>query len=130
MLQRYFSSGLNPNFHDTQLVIKNEDMQTTKLFTAYRPGEQTDGSPTGNWRNIIRQPKQMQRNFYSTKFIPIKNTLSTGTYTFNQSGDGTKIPIHSEGNPTSLGNRETTQERFSNPLNPQEINLDISGISH
>lgn len=130
MLQKYFSSGLNQNFHETQLVMKEADMSSTALFTAYRPGEQTDGSPSGVWKNAIRSPKNMQRNFYSTKFIPLKNTLNSGNYTYNQSSNDTKIPIHSEGNSRILSNRETNQSRFANPLNPQAVNLDLSDISH
>jgi hypothetical protein len=131
MLQKYFSSGLDQNFHQTQLVITESDMGSNNLFTAYRPGAQTDGSPSGVWRNTIRSGKNMQRNFYSTKFVPLKSTLSNSNYSYSESGGSAQFPIHSEGNKRKLpSGRETTQGNFINTLNPSAISLDLSDINH
>ena len=130
MMKKYFTSNVDPDFYNTTLSLKEGSEKF--IFSAYRPGSQNDANAAGIWKNAIRSDTQnMKRNFYSTKFITLKSLKGGGSPTFLESSNGAGIPIHSEGNQASLGSsRATGQRDFANPLNLQEINLDLGELKH
>ncbi len=100
----------------------------SKLFTAYRPGAEHDaGSANGQQINAMSGSSDtMIRNFYSTKFIPIKSisSLTSGAY----SGTS-KMIIYSEGK-SNDADTEVKRTDFKNPLNESELSIDINTANH
>jgi len=104
-------------------ISKNLEAQ---LFTAYQPGPRQSANK-GVHRNILsKQESNMIRNFYSTKFIPLNSLKNTGSAAY---GTGNKMVIFSEGKAVH-NNNNTLRDVFENPLNEQELNIDLSNISH
>ncbi len=132
MLEKYFAdnaSSLREYYQTTFTLPKSADMME-KLFTAYRPGLQSD-SPSNNGvvQNVLNSTTEnMWRNFYSTKFITLKSILSSGDNFYSEVAHS--FPIHSEGNSAKNTALSTKQTNFSNPLKVDEINLDLGDLNH
>ncbi len=129
MMEKYFSSSslLNPSFHLTKLTLPNG--KNENLFTAYHPIEQNDASLKGVWQNRLRgKSENMNRNFYSAKFIPLKSLSQGSSRNFVESSAG--IPIFSDGNPSAGTNSDTKQQSFKNPLDFGQLNLNIGDLNH
>jgi len=102
---------------------------TSQLFTAYRPGPRHDaGRADGVVTNVLTKKQDtMIRNFYSTKFIPMKSLTisSAGAY-----GPG-KMPIYSEGETSETNSdNETQRKTFRNPVEANNLSRDLQNLHH
>ena len=98
------------------------------LFTAYRPGEEHDADTvSGVQTNALNSGAQSKkiRNFYSTKFIPLKSISSLGSASY---GLG-KMVIYSEGSPNTPANG-ANRGNFRNPLEDSDLSIDINTATH
>lgn len=100
-----------------------------QLFSAYRPGPEHDaGQSNGVQSNALSgRSDTMIRNFYSTKFIPMKSLTESGDSGYRV---GT-MPIYSEGE-TSESNTasEAKRTRFSNTLNDTALGRTLEDLHH
>lgn len=100
-----------------------------ELFTAYRPGPDHDaGISDGIQVNkLTGRPDKMIRNFYSTKFIPMKSLT-------NSDDSGYRIgtmPIYSEGeNDESESSPETARQNFKNPIEESSLKKSKDELYH
>lgn len=111
--------------YTTTFSLPNEDiLDTSNLFSAFRPGEEHDApGNNGIQRNEINKKQFTKiRNFYSTKFIPLKSISSSTSALFRTPG----APILSEGS-------DAEGEFSRNIRNPIEVNtegIDLNLIKH
>lgn len=123
---RWNNFGFSANYN-MEYVVPSDPESNKYLFSAYRTGEEKDGSNSGIQVNALsNRTEAMIRNFYSTKFISLKTLVS------NQGGAfSTGLPIFTEGRQARDGSgSDTSQKNFANPINPGEVNLDLNKIKH
>jgi hypothetical protein len=128
-LEDYFSSGnFDANYYPMEVSWTNEiPNKDSFILSAYRPGPFTGVSPYGTFQNIIAGSnirETMQRNSYSTKFIPLNSLTGGPGYT-----EVRGIPLISEGDSTPR-TMETFQRAFKNSLDAQASGLDTASIKH
>jgi Flp pilus assembly protein TadG len=103
-----------------------EDL-TDQLYTAYRPGRDHDAGLTdGIQTNVINNKKfKMIRNFYSTKFIPLKSVSRSGEAAYREDA----MLIYSEGTSKNISS-DARRGSFKNPLNGESAGLNILETTH
>ena len=101
---------------------------TDQLFTAYRPGPDHDAGNTDGVQinDINGTSDKMIRNFYSTKFIPLKSVSNSSSAAYGNTG---KMIIYSEGLPNSIS-PEALRTNFKNPIDSKNIGIDINSSKH
>jgi len=100
---------------------------TENLFSAYRPGPMQGANAQGFWKNTLTGVTDRSiRNYYSTKFVPLKALGSGGDNYYNE--NTANFPIMSEGNRSLEGLNNITQKNFANPLNAGIIGLDLTNV--
>ena len=112
-------------YYTGRFSLPDSDVRN-RLFSAYRPGEMSDGNPAGEHTNFFSGLRtNMSRNFYSSKFVTLKS-VSAGSSADTFNGN---FALFSEGVPFNQGSGNT-EGTFKNTLIPQELNIDLSQIQH
>lgn len=97
-----------------------------ELFTAYRPGAMNDADANGIHTNFLNGTQtNMNRNFYSTKFITLKSASNSA----DEDTLGGNFAIFSEGQRTKSEMIDSNAS-FKNYLSPMSFGVDISEIRH
>lgn len=122
---RWNSFGFSANYLMEYTVPSTPEV-SRKLFSAYRTGREKDGNPSGSQTNALSGRSESQiRNFYSTKFVSLRSLTQNGDGAYND-----KFPIFSQGSNSPNTGTDLEQQRFANPINPNEVNLDLNKIQH
>lgn len=128
MQSRWSNTILLRNYNFDYALPVDEDLRS-QIFSAYRPGEfrNVNNSAIQNNPASARGSQQvMIRNYYSTKFIPLKSVGPGSSDSYN---NNSKILIYAEGDPKSISN-EAQRKEFKNPLNPSTLGIDLNDIAH
>lgn len=131
LLEKYFSNNDNNlgEYYLTTLTTRSEPSENKFNFSAYMPGAQNDAQANnGVQKNILNSnTENMWRNFYSSKFITLKSLLSGGDNFYSEVNH--RFPIHSGGNNAKTGGT-TAQRNYANPLNIDQLNIDLGDLNH
>jgi hypothetical protein len=134
LISEYYSAGSqDPNFSPTHYMMEysyypNNFSRSTKgprsIYSAYMPGPFNGAEPDGKLPGAFSgiSDENMQRNFYSTKFVTLDSLMQGGGYEIDN------MVKYSEGaiNVTATN----INEKIANPLNPSQINADLSKVKH
>lgn len=134
LIEEYYSSGSkDPNFSSSHYMMEysynprnfsKSPNGARGIFSAYMPGPFTgaeaDGKLTGAFSGI--SDENMQRNFYSTKFVSLDSLMQGGGYEIDN------MVKYSEG--AININAQNITEKIENPINPSGINADLSKVKH
>lgn len=106
----------------TSTYAISRDMKD-KIFSAYRPGRNHDSnSNDGVVTNFLNKKKEnMFRNYYSTKFVPLKSLTNSGFF-MRTSG----LAVFSEGSKEASADIRRTNA--VNTLNNQSIGIDFNNV--
>lgn len=132
LAQNYWSSQANGNNNDFYLMefatdgVDQNLVET--LYSAYQPGP-SQGASNGLFRNgisTISPQVTMRRNFYSTKFIPMKAVLGGG-----ENWMGSAFTIFSEGNKANEGLQDIVHDSaHKNRLDSAQNNADLERLNN
>lgn len=122
---RWNDSSLVGDTYNSQFALP--DNFNEELFSAYRPGPEHDAGPSNG---VVTNPltgktDKMVRNFYSTKFIPMKSVGFGSSGAYNPSS----MLIYSEGHGKSISS-EAKRKNFSNPIDASTLSIDINKTTH
>ena len=128
MKTRWASTDLTSSIYE-EFSYALPDGMSKELFSAYRPGPQHDaGAANGVVRNPLNSNETiMIRNFYSTKFIPMKSLTNSSGAAFSPN----TLPIFSEGaiDEPSADN-ETLRDSFKNPIEDTNLSRSKEQLHH
>jgi hypothetical protein len=130
LLQEYYSSATtdpnyDPDYYAFDYSVNNP--QLIQYMTAYRPGPYTGADLNGEYINPLNPSirSNMQRNFYSTKFISLNSVRREGGEDYGNKG----FHIFSEGEVISSGQAlDTLPNGFMNVLETNDQGL--NSIEH
>lgn len=128
LLQEYYSRATNdpnydPDYYAFDYSVNKKDSQLKEYMTAYRPGPYTGADREGVYNNPLYPDiiSNMQRNFYSTKFISLDSVQNKDTRNYGNKG----FDIFSEGGVSSSGPvLDTHPQGFMNVLDTNDQGLD------
>lgn len=125
MQSRWANTNLTGNYLFEYALPVDNDLRRS-LFSAFHPSpfrNARQGVQTNPTRGSV---KTKIRNFYSTKFIPVNSVTTSDDAMFNKNDN---MLIYSEGAPRSAPT-EIKKSQFKNPLQPQQVGIDLSRIRH
>lgn len=127
MRSRWSNNTLTNDLYQEFSYVYPESL-STELFTAYRPGPQHGAGQDGVLKILIGAKKEdtMIRNFYSTKFIPLKSLTQSQDSAYGLP----KLPIYSEGATGRSEGAETVRSNFANFIEDSEISIPIENLNH
>ena len=99
------------------------------IFSAYMPGPFNGIRDNGHFKTPFAGSgieENMNRNFYSTKFISL-NSLRGGPGFAERA---TNFPIYSEGSVEGAAGSDRSQESFKNTLDAGKVDGDFSSIKY
>lgn len=122
---RWNNPNLSELYNFKYALPVDEDFQR-RLFSAYHPGEFHGAQQGVQTIKLGGDQVTMLRNFYSTKFIPVKSVTDSNNAMFNSNSN---MIILSEGAPRAAP-AEIKRSSFKNPIQPAATGIDLDRIHH
>ncbi|MFP5385831.1 MAG: pilus assembly protein TadG-related protein [Bacteriovoracia bacterium] len=135
LIREYFSRsttdvGYDPTYYRLDFSWKGDlpPQDNMKMLSAYMPGPFTGAQDDGTLTVPISggpPADLMRRNTYSTKFVTLDSLQTNGFENYANK----QFQIYTEGDPGAT-TPDTSQKVFRNPLNPTEVNADLTSIKY